>query len=44
MEWHFGYKLETKRPLARCKLSLEDDFKINVKKRCRRKIDAFTSE
>jgi hypothetical protein len=44
MECHFGYKLETKRSLARCKLRLEDEFKINVKKPRRRKIDSFTSE
>jgi hypothetical protein len=31
MECHLCYKLETKRPLARCKLILEEEFKITVK-------------
>jgi len=44
MDCHFGYKLETKTPLARYKPRLEDDLKVNVKKPCRRKINAFTSE
>ena len=44
MECHCSCTLETKRPLARCKMRLEAEFKINVKKPRRRKIDSFTSE
>jgi len=38
MECHFDYKLEIKRPLVRCKLRLEDEFKINVKNRVEGKL------
>jgi hypothetical protein len=44
VECHFGYKLETKRPLEKHKLRLKDKFKINVKEMRRSKTDSFTSE
>jgi len=33
IECHFGYRLETKRPLSRCELILEDEFKLILRNR-----------